>query len=40
MRRRGARWIEDGIAAGEFEVLDVKGTTRAVLSLCIDVARW
>ncbi|MGI5453472.1 TetR/AcrR family transcriptional regulator [Streptomyces sp. CA-249302] len=32
--------IEDGIAAGEFDVLDVKGTTLAVLSLCIDVARW
>ncbi|GEC06730.1 TetR family transcriptional regulator [Streptomyces spinoverrucosus] len=32
--------IEDGIAAGEFEVLDVRGTTLAVLSLCIDVARW
>ncbi|MHB9862850.1 TetR/AcrR family transcriptional regulator [Streptomyces sp. YIM S03343] len=32
--------IEDGIAAGEFDVIDVKGTTLAVLSLCIDVARW
>ncbi|MGW1540289.1 TetR/AcrR family transcriptional regulator [Streptomyces sp. NPDC002309] len=32
--------IEDGVAAGEFEVLDVHGTTLAVLSLCIDVARW
>jgi AcrR family transcriptional regulator len=32
--------IEDGVAAGEFDVLDVKGTTLAVLSLCIDVARW
>ncbi|MFI9613955.1 TetR/AcrR family transcriptional regulator [Streptomyces sp. NPDC052023] len=32
--------IEDGVAAGEFEVLDVQGTTLAVLSLCIDVARW
>ncbi|MFE7858119.1 TetR/AcrR family transcriptional regulator [Streptomyces sp. NPDC101209] len=32
--------IEDGIAVGDFEVLDVKGTTLAVLSLCIDVARW
>ncbi|MFB9463282.1 TetR/AcrR family transcriptional regulator [Streptomyces cinereospinus] len=32
--------IEDGVAAGEFEVLDVRGTTLAVLSLCIDVARW
>ncbi|MCL6671344.1 TetR/AcrR family transcriptional regulator [Streptomyces sp. NPDC059690] len=32
--------IEDGIAVGDFDVLDVKGTTLAVLSLCIDVARW
>ncbi|MFI7502039.1 TetR/AcrR family transcriptional regulator [Streptomyces sp. NPDC049687] len=32
--------IEDGVAAGEFAVLDVHGTTLAVLSLCIDVARW
>ncbi|MGW5232179.1 TetR/AcrR family transcriptional regulator [Streptomyces nodosus] len=32
--------IEDGVAAGEFEVPDVRGTTLAVLSLCIDVARW
>jgi AcrR family transcriptional regulator len=34
------RIIEDGVAAGEFDVLDVQGTTLAVLSLCIDVARW
>ncbi|MFI2434047.1 TetR family transcriptional regulator [Streptomyces sp. NPDC018693] len=32
--------IEDGVATGEFDVLDVQGTTLAVLSLCIDVARW
>ncbi|MET9776670.1 TetR/AcrR family transcriptional regulator [Streptomyces sp. NPDC006367] len=32
--------IEDGVASGEFEVADVQGTTLAVLSLCIDVARW
>ncbi|MFF4960863.1 TetR/AcrR family transcriptional regulator [Streptomyces sp. NPDC001222] len=32
--------IEDGVATGEFEVPDVRGTTLAVLSLCIDVARW
>ncbi|NGO13303.1 TetR/AcrR family transcriptional regulator [Streptomyces sp. HC44] len=32
--------IEDGAATGEFDVLDVHGTTLAVLSLCIDVARW
>ncbi|MYR44607.1 TetR/AcrR family transcriptional regulator [Streptomyces sp. SID5910] len=34
------RIIEEGVAAGEFEVADVQGTTLAVLSLCIDVARW
>ncbi|MER6347480.1 TetR/AcrR family transcriptional regulator [Streptomyces sp. NPDC001595] len=34
------RIIEDGVATGDFDVLDVKGTTLAVLSLCIDVARW
>ncbi|MET7285683.1 TetR/AcrR family transcriptional regulator [Streptomyces sp. NPDC005573] len=32
--------IEDGVASGEFDVLDVQGTTLAVMSLCIDVARW
>jgi AcrR family transcriptional regulator len=32
--------IEEGVASGEFEVADVQGTTLAVLSLCIDVARW
>jgi hypothetical protein len=32
--------VEDGVASGEFDVLDVQGTTLAVLSLCIDVARW
>lgn len=32
--------IEDGVASGEFQVPDVQGTTLAVLSLCIDVARW
>ncbi|MFJ3664438.1 TetR/AcrR family transcriptional regulator [Streptomyces sp. NPDC090119] len=32
--------IEDGVAAGEFDVPDVQGTTLAILSLCIDVARW
>jgi hypothetical protein len=32
--------IRDGVAAGEFDVADVSGTTLAVLSLCIDVARW
>ncbi|MYW67715.1 TetR family transcriptional regulator [Streptomyces sp. SID8379] len=32
--------INDGVKAGEFSVDDVPGTTVAVLSLCIDVARW
>ncbi len=32
--------INDGVQAGEFDVPDVPGTTLAVLSLCIDVARW
>jgi AcrR family transcriptional regulator len=32
--------IEEGVATGEFDVPDVRGTTLAVLSLCIDVARW
>ncbi|CAM5564216.1 TetR/AcrR family transcriptional regulator OS=Streptomyces alboniger OX=132473 GN=CP975_06835 PE=4 SV=1 [Streptomyces alboniger] len=32
--------LEDGVATGEFDVLDVPGTTLAVLSLCVDVARW
>lgn len=32
--------INDGVRNGEFDVPDVSGTTLAVLSLCIDVARW
>lgn len=32
--------IRDGVKAGDFDVPDVSGTTLAVLSLCIDVARW
>ncbi|GHH75084.1 TetR family transcriptional regulator [Streptomyces sulfonofaciens] len=32
--------IEDGARGGEFDVHDVEGTTLAVLSLCVDVARW
>ncbi|MFB7517061.1 TetR/AcrR family transcriptional regulator [Streptomyces sp. NPDC056144] len=34
------RIIEEGVAAGEFDVPDIPGTTVAVLSLCIDVSRW
>jgi AcrR family transcriptional regulator len=32
--------LEDGVAAGELEVDDVNDTALALLSLCIDVARW
>ncbi|MFI5755914.1 TetR/AcrR family transcriptional regulator [Streptomyces sp. NPDC051569] len=32
--------LSDGVRDGEFDVPDVPGTTLAVLSLCIDVARW
>ncbi|MDT3397503.1 TetR/AcrR family transcriptional regulator [Streptomyces sp. B1866] len=32
--------IEDGVRSGDFDVPDVRGTTLAVMSLCIDVARW
>jgi len=32
--------ITAGVTAGEFDVPEVNGTTLAVLSLCIDVARW
>ncbi|MEV8535053.1 TetR/AcrR family transcriptional regulator [Streptomyces sp. NPDC051211] len=34
------RILADGVASGEFDVPDLPGTTLAVLSLCIDVARW
>ncbi|GAB2841770.1 TetR/AcrR family transcriptional regulator [Lentzea nigeriaca] len=33
-------FIADGVAEGVFDVPDLKGATLAVLSLCIDVARW
>lgn len=32
--------IQDGVDSGDFDVPDVPGTALAVLSLCIDVARW
>ncbi|NLU69021.1 TetR/AcrR family transcriptional regulator [Streptomyces sp. HNM0574] len=32
--------LEDGAASGEFAVRDIRGTALAVMSLCIDVARW
>jgi AcrR family transcriptional regulator len=34
------RILTDGVRDGEFDVPDLTGTTLAVLSLCIDVARW
>ncbi|WP_165984382.1 TetR/AcrR family transcriptional regulator [Streptomyces sp. YIM 98790] len=44
LRRRAGDIIRDileqGTAAGEFRVTDVRGTARAMMSLCIDVARW
>lgn len=32
--------LRDGVATGEFEVDDVPGTSLALLSMAIDVARW
>ncbi|MEU5837855.1 TetR/AcrR family transcriptional regulator [Streptomyces diacarni] len=32
--------LEDGVATGEFDIPDIRGTALAVMSLCIDVARW
>jgi AcrR family transcriptional regulator len=32
--------LAGGVGAGVFEVADLDGTTLAVLSLCIDLARW
>ncbi|MEW2221903.1 TetR/AcrR family transcriptional regulator [Streptomyces sp. NPDC006990] len=32
--------LEEGVAAGEFDIPDLRGTALAVMSLCIDVARW
>ncbi|WP_369201525.1 TetR/AcrR family transcriptional regulator [Streptomyces sp. PU-14G] len=32
--------LEDGVATGEFDIADIRGTALAVMSLCIDVARW
>ncbi|MGW1840320.1 TetR/AcrR family transcriptional regulator [Streptomyces sp. BBFR2] len=44
LRRRTDRLlrqiIQDGADSGEFRAEDVPGTTLAVLSLCVDVARW
>ena len=32
--------LRDGVATGEFEVVDIPGTALALLSMAIDVARW
>jgi AcrR family transcriptional regulator len=40
IEQRMRSYIEDGVAEGVFDVPDLKGATLAVLSLCIDVARW
>ncbi|GAA2632503.1 TetR/AcrR family transcriptional regulator [Streptomyces axinellae] len=32
--------LQEGVATGQFAVEDIRGTTLAVVSLCIDVARW
>lgn len=44
LRRRSSEILrgilQDGVARGEFRIEDVRGTARAVLSLCVDVARW
>lgn len=32
--------LRSGVAAGEFAVADIEATGVAILSLCIDVARW
>jgi AcrR family transcriptional regulator len=32
--------LAGGVAAGVFDVHDLEGTTLAVLSMCIDLARW
>ncbi|GAB1818459.1 TetR/AcrR family transcriptional regulator [Herbidospora sp. RD11066] len=32
--------VAAGVASGAFEVADVAGTTRAIVSMCVDVSRW
>jgi AcrR family transcriptional regulator len=32
--------IRDGVRSGDFDVLDAASATLAILSLCLDVARW
>ncbi len=44
LRRRSSEILRTilagGVAAGEFRIDDVRTTARAMLSLCVDVARW
>jgi AcrR family transcriptional regulator len=44
LRRRSdaavRRILSEGVRDGEFDVPDLRGTTLAVVSLCVDVARW
>jgi AcrR family transcriptional regulator len=44
LRRRSdaavRRILSEGVRDGEFDVPDLPGTTLAVVSLCVDVARW
>ncbi|MGQ0841733.1 TetR/AcrR family transcriptional regulator [Actinokineospora sp.] len=44
LRRRTERVVQvlisDGVRTGQFHVDDVRTTARAILSLCIDIARW
>jgi AcrR family transcriptional regulator len=40
IEQRMRSYIADGVTEGVFDVPDLKGATLAVLSLCIDVARW
>ena len=32
--------LEEGVASGDFDVADLRSTTLALMSLCMDVARW
>ncbi len=32
--------LDDGAAAGHFDIADTTGTATAILSLCLDVVRW
>ncbi|MEV8094530.1 TetR/AcrR family transcriptional regulator [Streptomyces sp. TLI_235] len=40
IEQRAQDLVREGVAAGVFEVRDVRAASRAVLSLGIDVARW